>query len=331
MSYLIIAYLGHFLRQPSLRLHIWSFLRNMRFSLASRELSPRLTDRPRVLQETEGVSDKHIDLWEHASTLYHSYEWQDAAHLFHRLAELLGPSRESMLCLLNVSLIRARMGDFVQAVCSLHAAARIDPHVPLTVFILGLLEWEIGNTGNAEACFYQCLDMLGADCIDYHPLNMRYILKPYNVMHNLRAVRFERSQARETQVPTNMSAISARLLFEAPSRINVPLFSPYHRFESLSLVPEPLTIRPKPIRNVEKSTASLKTVFGFRNYLRTIRPSRLNADTDRATPRSLYGPVPEMSPSSAGMESSFASRISRRSEAAKLFFHSGREDDGTPR
>nr|POE88250.1 hypothetical protein CFP56_11479 [Quercus suber] len=293
----------------------------MRLNLVCPKPSSHLTDGPGVGSTNYDVSEKYIDLWEHASTLYHGYEWQDAAHHFHCLAKLLEPSRESTLCLLNVSLIQARMGEFLEASSRLHTAAISHPDMPFTVYLLGLIEWEIGSIDKAEARFQQCLDMLGGHHVSYHPLNMRFVLEPHSIIHNLRVIRFVKSQSPRPQVPTNMSALSAELLFEAPLRVSIaqasnPRFSPQHTFETLSLMPEPLAIRTKPSKSFQRSRAGLKAVFGFRDNLQAKRSSHPGLDTEPCNPRTTQESKPEQQPSPARSESTFVMRVTRRSEAS---------------
>lgn len=167
------------------------------------------------------LTDKLIDLWEHASTLYHSFEWADAADHFHCLAELTASPEHKTSCLLNTSLIRARLGEFAAASYSLEAAVRAVPDLALAHFLLGLVEWELRHSTRAQSCLERCLLVLGgAEEVDYCPQNLEFVLKRGNVTHNLTMIRCASSQRRGSGLPTNdnLSMISAELLFEAPSR-----------------------------------------------------------------------------------------------------------------
>lgn len=268
------------------------------------------------------ISDSHVDLWEHASTLYHSFEWYEAADRFDALAGLLGSSRHKMRCLLNVSLIRARMGDFLEASHSLHAAAKVEPDMPLTVFLLGMVEWELGDTNVAEACFEHCLVMVGECNVDHHPSYLDFVLERDSIIHNLHAVKLASSDPEGRQVLTNMSALSAELLFEAPPRSNnAPVMISVHSEPQHFQVP-PATSNstrtpaqdPKHLQRHSKAPEATLS-----NSPMLVSPSP-NRDSSVSL---LSSSTLESVPSPALSESSWHSRLSKRNEAAKMFFSNG--------
>ncbi|KAI7056797.1 hypothetical protein KC352_g44303, partial [Hortaea werneckii] len=112
------------------------------------------TPKQSLPQQPPKLSSAHIDLWEHAALLYHHFEWQTAIetfqHLFHTIPVSAPEARTR--CLLNVGIIQARLGDYALAAQTLEDAARTDGEFVLTPFLLGIVEWELGNLIKAEAC-----------------------------------------------------------------------------------------------------------------------------------------------------------------------------------
>lgn len=167
---------------------------------------------PLEMPKNERVSRQQAHSWEHASLLYHSYEWYAAADIFLSLARSITKPLESNLCLLNAALIHARLDDFEAAARLLEEAEPQKETSAITMFVLGHVEFEQGNFEKAEDCLRVALSQLG----DIQPLEefgMDFVLRKSHVNHNLRVLATKNSVF---GVMGTMGALPVDYIFEPP-------------------------------------------------------------------------------------------------------------------
>ncbi|GAB1734714.1 hypothetical protein NU195Hw_g9156t1 [Hortaea werneckii] len=176
-------------------------------------------------QQQPKLSSAHIDLWEHAALLYHHFEWHSAIETFQHLSDTIPTSAPEARtrCLLNAGIIQARLGDYALAAQTLEAAARTDGEFVLTPFLLGIVEWELGNRIKAEACLEISLVALrrykGEGEVRVSPYGVGFMLREEIVremLGRLRGVDPRSEEARSTIV--GFAVLEAEFIFEAPAR-----------------------------------------------------------------------------------------------------------------
>ena len=235
------------------------------------------------------LKDRHIDLWEHAALLYHAYEWQAAADAFASLSKTIENSKHSAVCLLNAGMIQARLGGYVTAAPTLEEAARIDQSYLVTLYILGIISYELQDYSRADFCFEVCLDGLIHGAIDYKDVGLDFVLDRAMLQNNLRAVRsaqYSSSFPNCTLGLVPLDAIPAECIFEAPPRSNTD-----QDIEELE------QDRPNGFRRLfgGKRPASVRSIFSIK------------MDSRSSAPESLYGQLelrpPTSSPSSGYRDS----------------------------
>ncbi|KAI6894584.1 hypothetical protein KC318_g11864 [Hortaea werneckii] len=190
--------------------------------------TPTTPQRPSPQQQPK-LSSEYIDLWEHAALLYHHFEWQSAIDTFQHLALVIPKEAKEArtLCLLNVAIIQARLGDYTLAALTLEGAARTDGSFILTPFLLGIMEWELGNLIKAEACLEISLLALqrhaGEGYVDFSQHGLGFRLRGEVVRERLRRLRgvnpFSEEEAQSMNV--GFAGFSADCIFEAPVREGV--------------------------------------------------------------------------------------------------------------
>ena len=174
---------------------------------------------------SEMTSSHHIDLWEHASKLYHWHRWQQAADIFAFLAKDIASPRQRTICLLNNALVEARLGDYDTAITIITKAMKIGEELHITSFLAGLLNAELGQLDSAEEWFDACLIGLDGQDIDYVADGLDIVLDCSSVRHNLETVGqalLARELGFEDAAPDDLIYVPAEYLFEAPARSGEP-------------------------------------------------------------------------------------------------------------
>ncbi|RMY83805.1 hypothetical protein D0864_07729 [Hortaea werneckii] len=193
--------------------------------LNSHPLRTSTTPKQPPPQQQPKLSSAHIDLWEHAALLYHHFEWQTAIetfqHLFHTIPTSSSEARTR--CLLNAGIIQARLGDYALAAQTLEDAARTDGEFVLTPFLLGIVEWELGNLIKAEACLEISLVALrrykGEREVGGFPYGVGFMFREEivrDMLERLRGVDPLNEEAQSTIV--GFAVLEAEFIFEAPAR-----------------------------------------------------------------------------------------------------------------
>ncbi|KAI7281094.1 hypothetical protein KC345_g4332 [Hortaea werneckii] len=193
--------------------------------LNARPLRTSTTPKQSPPQQQPKLASAHIDLWEHAALLYHHFEWQTAIETFQNLFHTIptSASEARTRCLLNAGIIQARLGDYALAAQTLESAARTDGEFVLTPFLLGIVEWELGNLIKAEACLEISLVALrrykGPGEIGFSPYGVGFMLREEMVREGLQRLRSVSPMGAEAQSKiVGFAVLEAEFIFEAPAR-----------------------------------------------------------------------------------------------------------------
>lgn len=171
-----------------------------------------------IIERQRLSPSKVVDLWEHASFLYHNLEWQGAADAFAALEHDASVPAEKCAFAINKGLIEARLGDFDFAITSFAAALLHDDDDPVACFLLGLVYAETGDLSKAEAYFERTLENLERP--HGHLTTVAFGVTEVAVRENverLRNAQAARGNA-STCVSNILHTIPANIIFEAPSR-----------------------------------------------------------------------------------------------------------------
>lgn len=161
------------------------------------------------------ISKKALDIWEHASLLYHGFEWESAAENFSYLSGTLTLDIERTLCLLNAAIIYARLGEFTTARSILDTAEPTGELLPLTMFIIGHVEFELENYDKSKECLQIALKSLNGTSQRYSHLGLQFILKASHIKQNLQILD---SRNDFYGIAGAMAALPADNVFEPPER-----------------------------------------------------------------------------------------------------------------
>jgi tetratricopeptide (TPR) repeat protein len=259
-----------------------------------------------------GISRAEIDIWEHAALLYHAYERQAAADIFYNLSQRVVDFGKRTLCLLNVALIQARLGDFQDAAATLEGAVTIatDQTLLIVSYIVGLVSCAIGDFAKAGACFEICLADFGDEEVDLADMGIAFALEYRMVHENFRAVKeaeFRRQVTGSSLVPLN--GIPAEMIFEAPQRPLEAVRNDGEQHVSLNQSPQTAFLRSGTQKSA-RSRAHEKDTFI------TILPSPERSPRDLRTP--TFAVVSPPKPSAASKP---ARTQSQRSTAEKKRFN----------
>ncbi|KAI6794637.1 hypothetical protein KC361_g5490 [Hortaea werneckii] len=257
------------------------------------------------------LSSAHIDLWEHAALLYHHFEWPSAIETFQHLALTIPTSAQKArtLCCLNAGIIQARLGDYVLAAQTFESAARTDGDFILTPFLLGIVEWELGNLIKAEACLEISLLALrrhGRDGeVEFSRYGLGFKLRDEvveEVLRRLRGVNPLSSEEAAQSTMVGFVGFSADYIFEAAAREDevgelvsrrgeeqvVPTGKP-----SISRQPDYLTeSSPKPaVKNPRETLKELKSFLRGHKPLSSPHPTTTRALPPPDPPRPPQPPI----------------------------------------
>ncbi|CZT17005.1 uncharacterized protein RCC_02837 [Ramularia collo-cygni] len=166
-----------------------------------------------AVRPDSGVSDDHIDLWEHGCLLFSAFELEASAELFIQLSELITVELYSSICLLNAAFIHARLGSLSIASQCLAKVEHFEELLPLTLSLIGHIEYELGSFEKSEDCFKIALAALEAtDSFARHNhLGLDFVLWAEQIQQNLDVLHTSAGQGMVATIPGDR-------LFEAPLR-----------------------------------------------------------------------------------------------------------------
>ncbi|KAI7485689.1 hypothetical protein KC351_g3811 [Hortaea werneckii] len=283
------------------------------------------TPKQSLPQQPPKLSSAHIDLWEHAALLYHHFEWQTAIetfqHLFHTIPVSAPEARTR--CLLNVGIIQARLGDYALAAQTLEDAARTDGEFVLTPFLLGIVEWDLGNLIKAEACLEISLVALrrskGEGEVGVQRYGVGFVLREEVVRELLERLRGMDRLSEEVQSTiVGVAVLEAESIFEAPAREGGLEDVSVRRREKEEVVSaEKTSISCQPEHLSESSPKSAvknprETLQELKSFLRGHKPIPSPHPTTRALPPPDPPENPPPHPPTAAAEATYHSTWRRR-------------------
>lgn len=116
----------------------------------------------------------------------------------------------SALCLLNGAIIYARLGDFSRASEHLQEVEEVEELLPITLCLMGHVEYELGNFEKAHDCFSIALEAMH-ESQSFDHLGMDYALREEQIQLNLDLLAKRSGSGMVGTIP-------ADVLFEAPPR-----------------------------------------------------------------------------------------------------------------
>ncbi|KAK4507355.1 hypothetical protein PRZ48_001090 [Zasmidium cellare] len=165
--------------------------------------------------QATNLTSEQLDLWEHATVLYHGFDWQTSAETFLFLSRTINRNLESTLCLLNSAMVFARLGDYPTASQILDGAEPNDRTLAFTMFLMGHVEFELGNFEKAQDSLKVALHSLNGSSQRLYDLGLEYVLRASHIQQNLRV--FE-SKNELVGMLGSLGALPADSVFEAPPR-----------------------------------------------------------------------------------------------------------------
>lgn len=142
--------------------------------------------------------------------LFSAFEWEPAAELFAQLSRSIPVELYSTLCLLNAAIIHARLGQFSNAAQALEDVEHVEELLPITLCLMGHVEYELGSFNKSEDCFNIALGAVG-QIQGYNHLGLNFVLREEQIQQNLKVL----------QTPTRsgmVATIPGDVLAEAPPR-----------------------------------------------------------------------------------------------------------------
>lgn len=165
--------------------------------------------------QATNLTNEQLDVWEHATVLYHGFDWQTAAETFLFLSRTINRNLESTLCLLNAALVFSRCGEYLTASKILHEAEPNHQTLALTMFLMGHVEFELGKFREAEDSLKFALHSLNGSNQRFDHLGLEFVLRASHIQQSLRT--FDTKNDLVGMLGT-LGALPADGVFEAPSR-----------------------------------------------------------------------------------------------------------------
>lgn len=177
---------------------------------------PTTADQPSINPDAE-----ELYLWEHASLLFHSYEWQAAADAFLQMAGNAKEPLRRVMFSLNTGIILGHIGEYDAAATILRATLEVT-HLPaLCRFLLALAETERKNLGVARDLYCNALYLLpvASNEISYSQLGLDFRLTKRMLLQNETAVKFALSlgDTPSSRLALTVSRFPGGLVFEPPT------------------------------------------------------------------------------------------------------------------
>lgn len=143
--------------------------------------------------------------------MFSAFEFEAAAELFVQLSRsILDDELYSTVCLLNAAMIYARLGDFSKATQHLSDVEEVEELLPITLCLMGHVEYEIGAFEKSQDCFRIALQAIDEDQA-YDHLGLDYSLREDQIHQNLDFLAKRSDQGMVGTIPGDV-------LFEAPPR-----------------------------------------------------------------------------------------------------------------
>lgn len=164
-----------------------------------------------------------IDLWSHATLLYHNLEWEQALGTHRRILRQCGTYLRKGFLWFNIGAIRAILGEYYLAAEAFAKAIKYEPDFAVGWYCLGISLFELDVFRSAKKAFDKCLRSFAVEeRIDYHEQGLDFVLEKTRVEWNCRQALLEKNY-RKTGKPlsldrhSGLNTMPAGILFEPPS------------------------------------------------------------------------------------------------------------------
>lgn len=163
-----------------------------------------------------------IDLWSHATLLFHNFEWEQALSQHRRILRQCGPDVRKGFLWFNIGAIRGVLGEYYLAAESFAKAIKYEPDSAVSWYCLGISLFQLEAFRSAKKAFDSCLRTFRAEeKIDYNDRGLDFVLEKTRVEWNSRQALFEKNY-KKARAPLplgrhlGINSMPAGNLFEPP-------------------------------------------------------------------------------------------------------------------
>ncbi|EON63351.1 hypothetical protein W97_02578 [Coniosporium apollinis CBS 100218] len=174
-----------------------AFQQDVRFDATAASAHRRYQSDPTAAPPTRTnlTTSEVIDLWEHASLLFATYEWTGAEILFRRIIRRTDESTlPNRACLWSsLGLVYYHSGEDWRAYEVFRKAVMMEPRNPIFLFLAGTAAFEVRDYGSAYAHFTavdKALRRLQVESFCCQPLGLDFLLTSSRNFHNQRSAWF---------------------------------------------------------------------------------------------------------------------------------------------
>ncbi len=164
-----------------------------------------------------------IDLWSHATLLYHNLEWEQALSTHRRILRQCGAAVRKGYLWFNIGAIRAILGEYYLAAEAFAKAIKHEPEFAVGWYCLGISLFELSAFRSATKAFEKCLGSFAADeSVDYCGQGLDFVLERTRVEWNCRQALLEKNYKKagallSLDTRLGLNRMPAERLFEPPS------------------------------------------------------------------------------------------------------------------
>lgn len=164
-----------------------------------------------------------IDLWSHATLLYHNLEWEQSLSTHRRILRQCGTDLRKGFLWFNIGAIRAILGEYYLAAEAFAKAIKYEPDFAVGWYCLGISLFELDVFRSAKKAFDKCLHSFAVEeRIDYHKQGLDFVLEKTRVEWNCRQALLEKSYKKAGKPlsldrHSGLNTMPAGILFEPPS------------------------------------------------------------------------------------------------------------------
>ena len=163
----------------------------------------------------DNLTSEHIHIWEHATLLHHSFEWQASVEAFLYLSKAITSRLEGQICLLNAVIVLARLGNYNAAARILAQAVTGSELLALTFYLMGHIEFQLDNLDISKDYFGLTLRVLNDDRQSFECVGFNFELNTDRVAHNIRVLNSSIGGSNKHELSLT-TALPADILFELP-------------------------------------------------------------------------------------------------------------------
>lgn len=163
-----------------------------------------------------------IDLWSHATLLFHNFEWEQALSQHRRILRQCGTDVRKGFLWFNIGAIRGVLGEYYLAAEAFAKAIKYEPDSAVSWYCLGISLFELEAFRSAKKAFDSCLRSFRAEeRVDYNDQGLDFVLEKTRVEWNSRQALFEKNY-KKARAPLplgrhlGINSMPAGILFEPP-------------------------------------------------------------------------------------------------------------------